>query len=98
MNQVDLGGQYQFGHVKTLAQGWEYLIMPAFSIAAAAVVIYFVIGGLRYLLSGGDKEAVSKAQKMITHAIIGFVLLIVMFLILQFIPEFLGIEGFKIIK
>ncbi|MDO8570212.1 MAG: hypothetical protein Q7R97_01345 [Candidatus Daviesbacteria bacterium] len=99
MNNVDLGNQYAFGWITSLGQGTNLLITPVFSIAMAGVVLYFIIGGLQFLLSGGDKEAIAKAQKRITHAIIGFILLIVLFLFMQFfVGEFLNLGGFKIIK
>lgn len=96
---VNIGGEYGFGEVKTLGQGVGLLVTPAFSIATTAVVIYFLIGAFKYLSAGGDKEAVSGAQKMITHSIIGFVLLMFAFLIFQFLLSSLfGITGLQLIK
>lgn len=95
---VLLNKQYAFGNLNSLAEALGFLITPAFSIAAAAVVIYFAIGGVKYLISSGDKNAVSEARAMMTHALIGFILLMMLFLILQFIPEFLGLKGFKIVQ
>lgn len=87
---VDLSTVYDFGIINSLGEGISRLVMPAFSIAATAVTIYLVIGGFRFLTSGGDKEGIAKAREMITHAIIGFLLLIFIFLIMQFIPEVFG--------
>ena len=84
--------KYDFGNIGSLGQGINLLVAPAFSIATLAVVIYFLMGAFTYLTSGGDKESVGNAQKMITHAIIGFIILMFAFLILQFIPEFFGID------
>ena len=95
---VDLGKEYAFGGITSVGEAFGYLVTPAFSIAGVAVVIYFAIGALRYMMSGGDKQAVESARKMITHAIIGFILLIAMFLILEFIPEYFGIPGVSVIK
>lgn len=95
---IDLGQNYGFGNINSLAEGFGRLIGPAFTIATIAVVFYLLIGAFKYLTSGGDKNAVGEAQKMIIHAIIGFILLMAMFLVLQFIPEFFGLKGFKIIQ
>lgn len=95
--QVDLSQQYAFGHISSLGEALGYLIPTTFSIATTAVTFYFLIGAVRYLLSAGDKDAVQGARDMITHAIIGFILLILLFLIMQFVPEFFGIN-FSIIK
>lgn len=98
MNQVTLNDQYAFGWIQSLGQGTNFLVEPAFALAALAVTLYFIIGGLQFLLSGGDKEAIGKAQKRITHAIIGFVLLMVLFLFMQFMGEFLGLGDLRIIR
>lgn len=89
-NHGVIADHYAFGDVDTLGEGLGRLITPAFSIATVAVIFYLIIGGFKYLTSQGDQEAISSAQQMITHAIIGFVLLIFLFLVLQFIPQFFG--------
>lgn len=96
--QVDLGENYAFGGIKSLGEGLSYLVTPAFSIATAALLIYLIMGAFKYLKSGGDKEELAKARAMITHAFIGFVLLMFMFLFLQILPRWLGLgPGFRII-
>lgn len=69
----------------SLGQGTSKLVMPFFSLAAVIVVIYFLVGAYKYLTSGGNKEEVEGARNMITHAIIGFILLMFAFLVLQFL-------------
>lgn len=95
-----LEGQYGLsgGDFNTLGGALGLLIGPAFMLAGVAVTIYFLIGAFRFLMSGGDKDAVSGARNMITHAIIGFILLMMMFLLLQFIPQFLDLRGFSVVK
>lgn len=95
---IDLSKSYGFGDVQSLAEGLSRLTQPAFNLAAIAVLIYLLIGALKYLTSSGDKNALSEAQNMITHAIIGFVLLVLLFLIMKFIPEALGLPGLSVIK
>jgi len=96
--QVNIGDQYAFGKVGSLGEGVGLLVNPAFSIAATLVVIYFLVGAFKILTAGGDKEAVGSAQKMITHAIIGFVLLMFSFLIFQFLTGSLFGFNLKLIK
>lgn len=98
MNQVDLGDQFAFGWIKSVGEGTNLLITPVFAIATAAVTLYFIIGGLQFLLSGGEKEAIGKAKNRITHAIIGFILLMVLFLFIQFISQFLNLPEINLIK
>lgn len=96
-NSVDLAREYPFGNVSTLSDAIGRLIGPAFSIAGTAVVIYFIWGSAKIVFSQGDKNEVAAARQMITHAIIGFVLLIVMFIIFQYLPQFLGFN-FRVIS
>ncbi len=94
---VNIGEHYGFGNYTSLGQAIDQLRTPAFMIAGTAVVFYLVIGGLRYLMSGGDKEKIGSARAMITHAVIGFILLLLIFLIMEIIPEILG-SGFSVIQ
>lgn len=87
---VDLSKNYGYGDIDNLAEILNRLMMPAFSIAATAVTIYLIIGAVKFLASGGDKNAIEGGKNMIVHAIIGFLLLMMLFLILQFIPQFFG--------
>ncbi len=68
------------------------LVAPAFTVAVTAVFVYMVWGGFRWLTSGGDKDTIAGARNMITHAIIGLVLLILLFFIVEAIPMILGIN------
>lgn len=90
----DLSIFYPFAKINSIGELVSLITGPAFSVAAAAVVIYFLIGAFKLLASGGDKEAIASGRKMITHAIIGFLLLMMMFLILQYIPRALGFNLF----
>ncbi len=55
------------------------------------------MGAFKYLRSGGEKEEVQGARQMITHSIIGFIILIFAFFILQFLLSTLfGVTGFRI--
>ncbi len=82
---VDISKEYAFGDLKTLGQGLDRLVIPAFSVAAMAVVFYFIIGAFKYISSGGEKEELAKARGMITHSIIGFILLMALFLVVEFL-------------
>lgn len=94
----NIGDNYEFGNIGSLGEAFSSLAMPAFSIAAVAVIFYFAIGAFKYITSQGDKNAISSARSMIIHAIIGFILLIGIFFILQIIPEIIGLGGFQLIQ
>lgn len=62
-----------------------------FAAGSIAFIIMFVWGAVQMILSGGDKEAISKARSKITWAIVGVALLslsYVIFYILQAITGF----------
>ncbi len=83
--QVNIGEKFGFGDIQSLGQATDKIVDPIFSFVAALVVIYFLWGAFKFLSSKGDKEAVAEARGMITHAIIGFIILMFAFLILQFL-------------
>ncbi|MBI2039677.1 hypothetical protein HYT18_01265 [Candidatus Microgenomates bacterium] len=68
-----------------MGEGTSRLVGPMFAAAAVAVILYFLFGAFFYLRSAGDKEEIQNARNMMTHAIVGFILLIFAFLILQFL-------------
>lgn len=94
---INIGEKFGFGDIRSLGSGTSLLVNPIFSIAAVAVVIYFLLGAFKYLKSGGNKEEAAGAQQMITHAIIGFIILMFAFLILQFLINSLFKIPFSII-
>jgi hypothetical protein len=93
---VSIGENYAFGGIKSFGEGLGYLVNPAFSLAGILLIIWFLWGTFDILVSGGDKEKVAAGRNKITHVIIGFMLLILMFLVLQFIPRFFGLKGFEL--
>jgi hypothetical protein len=54
-------------------------------IIGAVSVIYLIIGGLRYVTSGGDSKAVTAAKDTILYAIIGVVIAVISFALVQFV-------------
>ena len=54
-------------------------------IIGAIAVIMLVYGGIRYVLSGGDASAVTSAKNTILYAIVGIVVAILAYAIVQFV-------------
>lgn len=60
-----------------------------------AVVVFFfmlVIGGIRWISSGGDKNQTDSARSQITSAIIGLVIVLSTYAIISLIDAFFGIN------
>lgn len=64
---------------------WTTLINTMIMIIGAVAVIMIVIGGLRYVLSGGDASAVQSAKNTILYAVIGVVIAIMSYAIVNFV-------------
>lgn len=61
--------------------------------AGIALLIYLVMGGLQMMLSRGDPKAMQSAQGKITNALIGFVIIVVAFLVVQLLAQLLKSTG-----
>lgn len=59
--------------------------------AVLAAFIMLVIGGFKFLTSGGDQKAVESAKSTITYAIIGLIALVGIWLLLKFVEIFTGV-------
>lgn len=46
-------------------------------IAAIALLIYLLLGAYEWIISGGDKDKLAKAQLKITNAVVGLLVIIV---------------------
>ena len=64
-------------------------------ILIAAFVLAFIIllvGGVRWIVAGGDKTAVEGARNMVTGALIGLVIVLAAFAIIRLVEIFFGIQ------
>ncbi len=68
-------------------------IMQGFlTIIGAWAMAFIVIGGFKLVMSQGDEEAVTKAKKSITWAVLGLVVALLAFSIIAIIQNLLGIN------
>lgn len=60
----------------------------------AAIIFFFilVIGGIRWITSGGDKAQTEAARNQITAALIGLVIVFAAWAIIQLIQVFFGVN------
>jgi hypothetical protein len=56
-------------------------------IVGALSVIFIIVGGLRYITSGGDSAAVQSARNTILYAIVGLLIVIFAQLIVRFVVD-----------
>jgi len=71
-----IGGKTQFNTIADYISAVYQMLIPFMSVVA---VVMIMIGGLQYTLARGNPKAITQAKERITKAVIGFVLLMVAF-------------------
>ena len=68
------------------------------SLVIAAIVFFFilVIGGIKWIASGGDKAQTEGARSQITAALVGLVIVVSAWAIVELINRFFGINIFEL--
>jgi len=67
------------------------ILRMAIPAAGIAAFLMLIAGGFKYLTSGGDPKKSQEAQQTITYAIIGLILLVSAYIIINFISTFTGV-------
>lgn len=88
---VDLGKEYGFagGNFQNIGQLISNLMPPTFTFAMVVVLFYFLYAAYKFIAYAGNKEELAKARSMIVNSIVGFLLLMFVFILAQFIPQFI---------
>jgi len=92
--QINLkpGGEFgKLGEI-TIPAIVSALIKFALVIAALVAFAFLIFGGIKWITSGGDKEATAKAQSTITAALIGLVIVFAAWAIIRLIEVFFGVS------
>lgn len=83
------------GDVATI-QGLECLLANVFtvfiSLIGLAGFVMFIVAAFTWMLSGSDTKGVTKAQGTMTNAVIGLVISLSAFIILNLIASFTGVS------
>jgi len=74
--------------------------MVRISLVAGVLIFFFILiaGAIQWMTAGGDKAAVEAARGKIMNAVVGIVILFVVFVIVQFIGSFFGVEALQILR
>lgn len=62
-----------------------HLIRLALGFLGIIFVVLIILAGFSWMTSGGDDEKIAKAKKMIVNAIIGLILILSAYSIVQFV-------------
>ena len=79
---ADSTGQKDSRSAGDLAKDFVNIMLFAVGILADIMLIW---GGIRYVLSGGDSGAVSSAKKTILYAVVGLIVAILAYAIVNFV-------------
>lgn len=68
------------------------------ALVVAAIVFFFilVVGGIKWIASGGDKAHTETARNQITAALVGLVIVFAAWAIIALIQTFFGIDIFQL--
>jgi hypothetical protein len=68
------------------------VVTYALGFAGVVLFILLIVGGFKFITSGGDPKAVDSAKKTLTYAIAGLVVILLSFLVLVLIQTLTGVN------
>jgi len=68
------------------------------NLGAIMVLLYFILGAVEWITSGGDKNKLENARNKMLHAILGLVILVSSFVVIGFVSGGLFAENFDILN
>jgi hypothetical protein len=78
-------------------QGLQCLIGNILSVAVSGIgligFVMLIVGSFRLLLSGGQAKGVESGRSTITYAVLGLVVALASFMILQLVADFTGVKS-----
>lgn len=66
------------------------------ALGAVVAVAFIIISGIRYITSNGDQIRIAQARQTITYAIIGLVIVVLAYAIVNFVGKMVGIKFFDL--
>lgn len=84
----------QYNVIEIINKGLAYGII----VAGGLSVLFIFIGGISFILSGGQEEKIKKAVGTIRYAIIGLVITVLAVVIVSAIGRVLGLDVIKYIN
>lgn len=71
----------------------QFIIQLIFVIGIIIAIVFLIYGGIKWVLSGGDKAGVEAARNHIVAAIVGLVIIGASFLIFSLVFQLLGAQN-----
>lgn len=91
---INIGAQGQFSGLNNITVGSIVSAIIILILVIAALIFFFmlVLGGIRYITSGGDKGQTEAARGQITAALIGLVIVFAAWAIINLVNLFFGVN------
>ena len=90
---ADAGGiEAPEGFSQNLGTTINTILSYVLGIAGLIAVVFIIVGGFRYLTSGGSKEGVTGAKNTLLYAIVGLIVIALAFALKVFVFKILGAE------
>lgn len=84
-----LGGGWPFSDLGKVLSSF---LQIATITAGILVFVYLLLGGIKYISSGGDEKAVTSAKNQITTAIVGLLLVVSAYAITKIVERVFGVS------
>ena len=78
--------------IENLGCVFQSIVKSFLGFAGIILFILLVVGGFKYITSAGDPKSLEGAQKTLTYAIGGLIVVLISFLILVLITEITGVD------
>lgn len=80
------------GNIGCLPFFLKNIVNAGFIFAAGVAVILIILSGIRLVVSGGDEIKVAQAKKSLTYTIIGLVIILLAFALINLIGRITGAQ------
>mgnify|MGYP001592809766 CR=1 FL=1 len=77
------------GLFNNLGELMSNIIQIMISIGGILCIIFIIVGGFKFVTSGGDEKKLASAKGTLTYAIVGLIVIILAFAMIQVVQYFL---------
>ena len=71
----------------------RFILNTVIFVAFVAALVFLIIGGIKWIMSGGDKEGTGKAKEAVTAALIGLAVVLGSWVLINIVLSLFGIKG-----
>jgi len=92
--RISLPPESQFTYLSswTLSSFLTALVNLILVFSAVSSFFMLLLGGLRFIIAGGDKDATKVATRTIANALIGLVIVLSVYALMNLLSNFLGVN------